>query len=184
MKRNRIYSQHRIEQRWGRWHRWWLRERQQQPVAWTIFSRREIYAARAIRYDDGSICAWRLLITFLSLKGITTRRRVTSLTRLKARNWFSSGANPTRRDRVHSNEKEGWLLAPVHRRLLNQSDMASGMHRSPRLPLATSVLQRLFLQSKKYFDVIQEEARTVFSNLSQLHLTACVILIIETLRLQ
>lgn len=127
----------------GRRRRWWQRWRRrgrQRPATRTIFSRREIYAARAIRYDDGSICAWRLLITFLSLKGITTRQRVTSLTRLKARNWFSSGANPTRRDRVHSDEKEGWLLAPVHRRLLNQSDMAFGMHRPPRLPLTTSVL--------------------------------------------
>lgn len=108
---------------WQRWRRWG-----QRPATRTIFSRREIYAARAIRYDDGSICAWRLLITFLSLKGITTRRRVTSLTRLKARNWFSSGANPTRRGRVHSDEKEGWLLALVHRRLLNQGDMACVAH--------------------------------------------------------
>jgi len=44
-------------------------------------------------------------------------------------------------------KKKAGLLAPVHRRLLNQSDAASGMRRPPALPFATSGLRSLFTVS-------------------------------------
>lgn len=106
-------------------------------------------------FKAGNLCRSRhslrrrlyLLVTFINNLSIfkgknDAPRRVISLTRLKARNWFSSGANPTRRDRVHADEKEGRLLTPVHRRLLNRSDIASGMRQG--LAFATSVLRSPF----------------------------------------
>lgn len=88
---------------------------------WTIF----LTGGGEERCNDGLaddfIYTWRLLIAFLSLKGKMTRRRVTStreLTRLKARNWFSSGATPILgRDTALAKKK--LPISDVHRLPLN-----------------------------------------------------------------
>lgn len=88
---------------------------------WTIF----LTGGGEERCNDGLaddfIYTWRLLIAFLSLKGKMTRRRVTStreLTRLKARNWFSSGATPILgRDTALAKKKLS--ISDVHRLPLN-----------------------------------------------------------------
>jgi len=132
-------------------------------------------------FKAGNLCRSRhslrrrlyLLVTFINNLSIfkgknDAPRRVISLTRLKARNWFSSGANPTRRDRVHADEKEGWLLTPVHRRLLNRSDIASGMRRPTRFSLCYICFMESFLYLvMRYFDNRIQKVEIVSYNVRQ-----------------